>query len=90
MRDLARLMLEIQGLRKPLIHVPVPLCRAAAWVMEHTMSRPPLTRYAISRILHDTAPDCGEARRDLGYDPVGVKEGLRRCFGVPPPATAPR
>lgn len=82
-RDLARLMLKHQGLSKPFLPIPVPLCRLAAFVMERTMKRPPLTQYAISRILHEAASDNSDARRDLGYEPVGVTEGLKRCYPVP-------
>jgi len=78
--DLARLMLKHQGVRKPFVHIPLPLCRVAAFALERTMSRPPLTRYAISRIEEEAALDNSSARRDLGYDPVGVREGLARCF----------
>ena len=75
-RDLAKLMLKSRGLSKPFVCIPVPVCRLLAFVMEHTMKRPPLTNYAISRILHDAALDCGEARADLGYDPAGVRSRL--------------
>ena len=78
--DLARLMLRHQGLRRPFVTVPLPLCRAAAWAMERTMARPPLTRYAISRIAHEAATDNAEAQADLGIRFIGVTEGLRRCF----------
>ena len=81
-RNLARLMLRHQGVSKPFVHVPVFLCRAAALLMEMTMRRPPLTRYAITRIEQDAAPDCSEARRDLGYDPIGVTEGMERSFPI--------
>lgn len=81
--ELARLMLKHQGVRKPFIHIPLPLCRLAAWAMEGTMRRPPLTRYAISRIEEEAALDNSSARRDLGYDPIGVREGLARCFPLP-------
>jgi NADH dehydrogenase len=80
-RDLARLMLEIHGLVKPFWFIPFPLCRLAAAVMERTMKDPPLTRYAISRMAEDADLDNSAACRDLGYHPVGVREGLARCYG---------
>jgi nucleoside-diphosphate-sugar epimerase len=86
-RDLARLMLRHQGISKPFVHVPLPLCRAAVFLMEKTMKNPPLTRYAISRIEQDAAADHSEAGRDLGYDPIGVTEGMERSY---PLANAPR
>jgi nucleoside-diphosphate-sugar epimerase len=75
-RDLAQLMLKSRGVSKPFVYLPVPLCRLLAFIMERTMKRPPLTNYAISRILHEAALDCSEARRDLGYSPAGVSAKL--------------
>lgn len=81
MRDLARLMLKSQGISKPFVFIPLPVCRLIAFFMEVTMKRPPLTRYAISRIEHEAASDNAEARADLGYNPVGITEGLHLCYG---------
>jgi len=79
-RDLARLMLRHQGVTKPFIHIPLPICRAAAFVMERVMKNPPLTGYAITRIEQNASPDSSEARRDLGYAPIGVTEGMELSF----------
>ena len=79
-RKLARLMLNSQGLSKPIVPVPLRLCKLTAFVMERTMKHPPLTGYAISRIEEDADLDNRDARRDLGYDPIGVTEGLRKCY----------
>ncbi len=78
--DLAHLMLKHQGLSKLFIPIPVPVCRIIAFFMEKIMRRPWLTRYAISRIEQDADLDNSAARKDLGYDPIGVTEGLQRCY----------
>lgn len=78
-RDLARLMLDSVGERRPILPIPLPLCRLAATVVESVMDHPPLTRYGISRIEHEAASDNTSARLDLGYDPVGITEGIKRC-----------
>ena len=78
--ELARLALALRGSSRPIVPVPVPLCRLAAFIMERTMKKPPLTGYGISRIVEDAPLDNSDARRDLGYDPVGVHEGLARCW----------
>jgi nucleoside-diphosphate-sugar epimerase len=86
-RELARLTLRQLGLRKPILTIPLPVCRAAAFLMERTMADPPLTRYAISRIVADADLDNGPARRDLGYDPIGIRAGLAKYF--PRPSSGP-
>ncbi len=83
MRDLARLMLRHQGIRKPIIHLPLPLCYLLAALMEKTMPHPPLTRYAVGRVDQDADLDNSEALQDLGYAPVGVTEGLQLCWPLP-------
>jgi len=81
-RELARLMLKCLGLFGPFIPVPIWLCKAIALVLDKTMKNPPLTRYAISRIEQDADLDNTEAQKDLGYNPLGVTEGLKRCYPV--------
>lgn len=78
---LARLMLEHHGLRKPFLHLPVPLCRAIAAAMARVMRDPPLNEYTIAGMINDADNDPAEAERDLGYRPLGVHEGFARCFG---------
>ena len=80
--DLAHLMLKHQRMSKPFIRLPVPLCVASAKVLAKVMKRPPLTWNVIAGITQDANPDNSEARRDLGYDPIGVREGLQRCFPI--------
>ena len=78
--DLARLLLKCHGISKPFIPVPIPICRFVAFLMEKTMKRPFLTKYAISRILQEAALDSSAAKQDLAYNPVGVREGLQKCY----------
>jgi NADH dehydrogenase len=81
--DLAHLMLKHHGISKPFVPLPVWLCTAAAKVLEGRMARPPLTWNVIAGVTQDANLDNSEARRDLGYAPIGVHEGLQRCFPVP-------
>lgn len=87
-RDLGKLMLKHQGITKPFLHLPVSLCVGLASVLERTMSRPPLTWNVIAGITQDANLDNSEARKDLGYAPIGVREGLQRCFPLPAPLGA--
>lgn len=81
-REFAKLILEHQGMRKPILSIPVAICRLVAQVLEKTMSQPPLTRYAISRIEAHADLDHTLAKKDLGYSPVGVHEGLQKCYPI--------
>jgi nucleoside-diphosphate-sugar epimerase len=78
--DLAHLMLVHHGADKVFLPIPVPVCRAIARILALFMRRPPLTSNAIAGVTQDADLDPGSAMRDLGYHPIGVREGFRRCF----------
>lgn len=86
--ELAKLILEHGGKRRPFVHVPVPVCVAIARVSRLFMQRPPLTTNAIAGIVNDADLDPSEACSDLGYRPLGVREGFARCFPLPTAAVA--
>jgi len=83
MLDLARLMLRHQGSSKPIICLPLFLCRLMARLFEMFSNNPPLTLYGISRIEAEANPDNTDARRDLGYNPIPVSQGLQICYPIP-------
>jgi nucleoside-diphosphate-sugar epimerase len=81
--DLARLMLAHHGQRRRFLHLPVPLCRALAAMMRPVLADPPLNQYTIAGMINDADLDPADATRELGYHPVGVREGFARCFPLP-------
>lgn len=84
MLELARLLLVHHGHgKRAIVSVPVPLCRALATATAMLMQRPPLTHSAIAGVVNDADLDPSLAMRELGYRPLGVREGFRRCFSVP-------
>jgi NADH dehydrogenase len=82
--DLGKLVLELEGARRPFLHVPVPVCRALASALGRVMKDPPITPYAIAGFTNDADLDCAPAIADFGYAPRGVREGLARCISPPP------
>jgi nucleoside-diphosphate-sugar epimerase len=78
--ELARLMLAHHGQRKRFVHLPVPLCRALAAALRAVSADPPLNEYTIAGMINDADLDPAEAVRDLGYRPLGVRDGFARCF----------
>jgi nucleoside-diphosphate-sugar epimerase len=83
MLEFARLLLHHHAAQRPFVHLPVPAVRALAHCLAAFMARPPLTHNAIAGVINDANLDPSEAIADLGYHPVGVREGLQRCFPVP-------
>jgi len=84
MIDFARLALEHHGSRRRFVFIPVSWCLAIAFAWKWISRRPGLTKSAILGIIQDADLDPAEAIRDLGYRPMGVREGFRRCFSIEP------
>ncbi|HEY2729154.1 MAG TPA: NAD-dependent epimerase/dehydratase family protein [Polyangia bacterium] len=80
--DFGRLLLRHHGERRLFVPVPVPICRAVAFVLARLMKRPPLTASAIAGIVNDADLDPALATRELGYRAMPVSEGLSLCFPV--------
>lgn len=85
LREMGRLALAHEGIAKPFVSLPVWLCRLAATTMGVVTRRAPFTAHAIAGLTQDALPDWSEARADLGYRPVGFRDGLAR---VPKPSAA--
>lgn len=79
--ELARLILDLAGERKPILHLPVGACRALAFVLGAAMKNPPITPYTIAGFTNHADLDPAAAIADLGYQPRGVRAGLAACFG---------
>lgn len=77
---LARLILDLSGEKKRILHVPVAACRVLATVLGWVMQDPPITPYAIAGFTNDADLDPAAAVADLGYSPRGVRAGLASCF----------
>lgn len=80
MRDFARLILRHDRSPRPFVHLPVAWCRALARVLALCMAEPPLTLSAIAGVVNDADLDPSDAIRELGYRPIGVRDGFARCF----------
>ena len=83
MRDFAKLLLQHHRAQRPFVHLPVWLCRGIAKVLARVMDKPPLTSSAIAGVVNDANLDPSEAMRDLGYHPIGVREGFAHLFAQP-------
>jgi len=80
--DLAKLMLRHQGVKKLFIPIPIAVCQIIEYFMRQFMKKPPLTWNAIAGVMQDANLDNSAAREDLGYNPIGVRDGLQKCFPI--------
>ena len=78
--DLGHLMLGYKGKRKLFIPIPVWICKLLAAGMKLVMKKPLLTWNVIAGITQDANLDHSSATEDIGYNPVGIREGLKKYF----------
>jgi nucleoside-diphosphate-sugar epimerase len=78
---MAEMLLAHMGKRKPIIPLPVLMCRILALVSRGvsvlTGLGPLLTWQTISGIIQNADLDNTEARKDLGFKPRGFSEGIK-------------
>ena len=77
-RQMARLVLEQHGLRRPMLPVPLPLVHVMAMIVGRLQRRPMLMEHTLAGLTQDADLDPSSARADLGYNPVGMRQGIRR------------
>lgn len=81
MMDFARLCLTFMGKEdKPLLHIPVPLCKIIAAVMKKYMKKPLLTWNMIAGVMQDADLAPSDAMDTFGYAPFPVEKKLGDCF----------
>lgn len=72
------------GIARPVVRVPLPLCRAAATLAGLVQKRPLLKRDTILGLTMDGDFDIEPARRELGYQPVAFEHWLFNCTAGDP------
>jgi NADH dehydrogenase len=86
MRAMAELLLAHMGRSKPIVPLPVSVCRAltvaARMVASATGRGPLLTWQTISGIIQDADLDHTAAQRDLGYVPRPFHQGITALTGL--------
>jgi NADH dehydrogenase len=78
--DLAKLMLRHRGKQRPFVPIPVWACKVLARGMALVMEKPPLTWNVIAGIIQDANLDHSNATQDLGYEPIGIHQGLEQIW----------
>jgi uncharacterized protein YbjT (DUF2867 family) len=75
-REFVREAARAAGRRALLVPVPPALAVAVAGAYESFSRRPRIRREQVLRLMEDKDFSFEDARRDFGYEPTGVREGL--------------
>jgi nucleoside-diphosphate-sugar epimerase len=78
--ELAKLILQLRHRNLLIIPVPVWICKVIASTSKIFMTSPPLTWNGIVGLTQDANPNWSQAQNDLGYRPIGVRQGLQQIF----------
>lgn len=79
--DLVELVGQYQGLRRRIIPLPAGPVILGARILGRLTERPFVNVDQVMAFLQDTVVDIEPARRDLGFDPRPLEEGLAEVFG---------
>jgi NADH dehydrogenase len=69
------------GVRKPMLHAPIPALRLAAAVMETVLPRPPVTRDQLANLSRDNIADTNDASSAFNLVPRTFDAILDRIYG---------
>ena len=79
--ELVELVGQYQGLRRRIIPLPAGPVILGARILGRLTERPFVNVDQVMAFLQDTVVDIEPARRDLGFDPRPLEEGLDEVFG---------
>ena len=82
---LVQMIAEVQGVRPPLIRLPVTMGRAAGIIVQIACKlldrQPPFSRRSLDFFIKNNAYDISKAKQDLGFLPqVDLRTGLIKTF----------
>ena len=80
LNDFFRSVARAVGLRRPLVHLPIPICLLLARLFGLFLKKPPITADNVQGVLQLRRVDTGPALEELGYSPLGLEEGLRTTY----------
>jgi uncharacterized protein YbjT (DUF2867 family) len=74
-------MADAQGIHKPTWHLPVPLLKVVAPVMEALMTKPLVTRDQIANLSRDNITDSHAITDVFGVQPLSFPQMLTKVYG---------
>ena len=66
------------GIRKTVVHIPMPVMRMAAAMFSLVPIKPPVTKIQLRMLEEGSTADPEPMKRIFGIEPVRFREGVRR------------
>jgi uncharacterized protein YbjT (DUF2867 family) len=82
--ELYEKLMALYGVRKAKLHIPVPLARVLAAVLEKLLPNPPFTRDQLLMLEEDNVGDPKPAEQDLALEQDRFEHGIARYLKPPP------
>lgn len=79
--DFMRRLLAAAGLRRPILHLPIPVCLILAHLLARAVKNPPITVDNVLGVREAQPVDHLPACRDWGWKPRGLDAGLAGLGG---------
>jgi NADH dehydrogenase len=79
--EVTKAIADALGIKRPMVHMPMPFMRSLARMMETVLPTPPVTTDQLIMMQEDNVCDMKDIRESFGVDPVAFREGLRRFLG---------
>jgi uncharacterized protein YbjT (DUF2867 family) len=77
-KEVTTFIAEAMGVRRPVLHLPLIVMKAAARAFEIALPTPPVTTDQLIMLQEDTVCPLRDMRDAFGVEPVRFREGLRR------------
>jgi NADH dehydrogenase len=76
--EVTRAIADALGIKRTMVHMPMPLMRSLARMMETVLPTPPVTTDQLIMMQEDNVCDMKDIREAFGIEPVAFREGLKR------------
>jgi uncharacterized protein YbjT (DUF2867 family) len=76
--EVTRIIAEAMDVRRPTVHVPLPLAKAAARMFEAVLTSPPLTSDQLIMLQEDNICSLHHIRDVFGIEPVAFRDAVKK------------
>ncbi|MBI2447290.1 MAG: complex I NDUFA9 subunit family protein [Candidatus Omnitrophica bacterium] len=74
--DILKTIADVMGKKTILLHIPTGIMRPVAWLMEHALPNPPVTREQLIMLNEDNTCDISAMQNNLGIHPIPFRDAI--------------